>query len=424
MRAETLKTQKQVEVFNNRSLGIQSYGAYNDLPQRIMEIVEASATGASCVETYRKFIAGRGFEVEAFYRAIINEKRETADDLLHAISDDFARFGGFALHINYNALYQIVEVTHVPLEWVRFDELGSDYSFSMVAVHPDWGKRFGALRRFSSADIERYHLYDPTPETIDAEVASAGGWENYKGQILYYSNRGEKVYPMPIYGAVLTDMSNEEGLSNITQRNVRHNFLPAGMLVDFDNTANTEGQENETKEELKAFQGDMAAGQLMYVNVREGETAPEFKPFTANNYDKAFTNAEEKTPEIIGRAFVQPPILRAQDVGSNFGATLMQNAYDFYNSITENERMVIERVFAQVFSRWHDPSINTERNYSIIPKEYRVNMSLAEKLGDNTDRVLEVLRSDMAESAKRVILSKIFNLTDEDINELLEGLRV
>ena len=179
-----------------------------------------------------------------------------------------------------------------------------------------------------------------------------------------------------------------------------------------------------TKEELKQFQGDMKAGQLMYVNVRNDEQAPEFKAFTTNNYDKAFTNAEEKTPEIIGRAFVQPPILRAQDVGSNFGATAMMNAYEFYNSITESERQVMERVFERVFIRWHDTTINPDRDYSILPKEYRVNQSLAERLGDNTEKVLEiVLNSAMAEATKRVILSKVYGISNDDINELMEGLQ-
>lgn len=425
MKVESLKTQRQIDSAINRSYQIQSFGAFNDYPQRVVEVVDASATGSACVDTYRKFIAGRGFAEESFFKAIVNDKGQTADEVLQAVSADYARFGGFALHVNYNALYQIVEVSHVPLEWVRFGELNADYDFDKVAVHPDWGRRYASLRRFVASDIERYNLFDPSPEVIDAEVEAAGGWELYKGQILYFSNRGEKVYPMPIYRAVLTDMSNEEGLSNITQRNVRHNFLPAGMLVDYDNTANTNEQQDETKEELKAFQGDMAAGQLMYVNVREGETPPEFKPFIANNYDKAFTQAEEKTPEIIGRAFVQPPILRAQNVGSNFGATLMQNAYDFYNSITESERTVLEQTFKRVFEHWHDQSINAERDYTILPKEYRVNMSIAEKLGANVDKVLDILRdSALTESAKRVMLERIFNVSDDDINELLNGMRV
>lgn len=422
MKISRLNTEQQVDTSLNRALGIQTYGEGNDYPQRVMEIVEASTTGSSCVDTYRKFIAGRGFENEAFYRTRINRKGQTVDDVLRACAADRALFGGFALHINYNALYEIVEVTHIPLEWLRFGALNEDYTFNELAMHPDWGRRYTALRRFSKANIERFHFFDPTPATIDAEVEAAGGWANYNGQIFYFSNRGERVYPSPLFRAALTDMSNEEGLSNITQRNVRHNFLPAGMLVDYDNSPNSDEQKEETKRELVEFQGDMKAGQLMYVNVRNGEGVPEFKPFVSNNYDKAFTNAEEKTPEIIGRAFVQPPILRAEDIGAGFGADLMENAYEFYNSITAPEREEMEGVFKRIFSLWHDHNINSEANYTIMPLRYRVNTSLAEVLGDNTDKVVELLYdASKSEQSKRAILSKVYGLDDEDINELIEG---
>lgn len=424
MKASKLKTERQIDSSLNRALHIQTYGEYNDYPQCVMEIVEASTTGTSCVDTYRKFITGRGFEEGDFYRAVVNRKEQTADDVLRAAAHDRAYFGGFALHVNYNALYEIVEVTHIPLEWLRFGELGEDYTFDEIAMHPDWGRRFTSLRRFRSSDVKRFHFFDPRPATIEREVEQAGGWANYNGQILYFSNRGERVYPAPIFRAALTDMSNEEGLSNITQRNVRHNFLPAGMLVDFDNSANSDEQKEETKRELIEFQGDMKAGQLMYVNVRNGEEIPEFRPFTANNYDKAFTNAEEKTPEIIGRAFIQPPILRAEDIGAGFGADLMENAYEFYNSITASERAEFETVFKRIFSRWHDRTINPQQNYTILPLRYRVNTSLSEVLGENTDQVIELLYdTTKSEQSKRVILSKLYGLDDDDINELIDGMR-
>lgn len=420
MKAERLKTERHIDSSLNRVLHIQSFGAYNDYPQRVMEIVEASATGSPCVNTYAKFINGRGFANMAIAEHKANEV-DTFDELLAKVTDDYARFGGFAIHVNYNALYEIVEATHVPIEWLRFDELGEGYEFNRVALHRDWGKRYTALRRFKASEIERFYFYDPLPESIEEQVAEAGGWEFYKGQIFYYSNRGDKVYPMPIYNSVLTDMSNEEGLSNITQRNVRHNFLPAGMLVDYDNSAESEEQLIETKRELVEFQGDMQAGQLMYVNVKNGENPPEFRAFTANNYDSAFTNAEDKTPEIIGRAFVQPPILRGQDVGGNFGSALMENAYEFYNTITSSERLVLESRFAKIFNLWHNRAIIESGDFSILPLRYRVNKSLAEQLGDNTDRVIDIIDSERSTEKKRVILSKIYGLDNEDINELLGG---
>ena len=424
MRIETFKTTKSYNSVNNRSLKIQSYGGANDLPQKVMEIISASVTGSSCLDTYRKFIVGRGFNNEKFAGAVVNSKGDTADAVLKAVAGDYAEFGGFAIHVNYNALGEIVSVSHVPFENVRFESLDDDYRFDRLAVHPDWGKRNTSLRRFRNSDIEFFHIFNPDLRIIVDEVEEAGGWAGYKGQILYFSNAGDKVYPMPIYEAALTDMSNEEGLSNITHRNVRSNFLPAGMLIDRNNPSNGEDQDEETKEELSAFQGDMNAGKMMYINLQGGEEAPEFKPFEANNTDSDFEKAESKTPQIIGRAFCQPPILRSEDVGSNFGSDLMRNAYDFYNAQTESERQELEKVFKMLFGLWYDQSINSEKDFSISPKVYRVNQTLAERLGSNTDKVLELIfDSAKPEQAKKVVLECVYGLDDEDITKLMEGVR-
>ena len=424
MRIETFKTTKSYSSINNRSLKIQSYGEANDLPQKVMEIISASVTGSSCLDTYRKFIVGRGFNSEKFAGAIVNSKGDTADAVLKAVAGDYAEFGGFAIHVNYNALGEIVSVSHVPFENVRFESLDDDYRFDRLAVHQDWGKRNTSLRRFRNSDIEFFHIFNPDLRIISDEVEEAGGWAGYKGQILYFSNSGDKVYPMPIYEAALTDMSNEEGLSNITHRNVRSNFLPAGMIIDRNNPSNGEDQDNETKEELSAFQGDMNAGKLMYINLQGGEEAPEFKALEVNNTDSDFEKAESKTPQIIGRAFCQPPILRSEDVGSNFGSDLMRNAYDFYNAQTESERQELEKVFEMLFGLWYDQRINPEKDFSISPKVYRVNQTLAERLGNNTDKVLELIFDNTKkEQAKKVVLECVYGLDDEDITKLMEGIR-
>lgn len=425
MKVSRLQSEKRVDTYNNRGLKIQAYGEQNDFPQRIAEIVEASVTGNACVSVYTKFIVGRGFADADFYKAVCDSKGTTVDALLQAVGEDYARFGGFAIHINYNALYEIVSASHFPFEWLRFEQLDENYRFDRLAAHPDWGRRYTKLRAFRNTDIEYFHFFNPDPEVIQREVEEAGGWNGYKGQILYFSNKGVKVYPTPTFEAAVTDMSNEEGLSNITQRNVKHNFLPSGMIVDYDNTSNSDDQENETKEELKEFQGDTNAGKILYINIKNGEQKPEFIPFVGKNFDKDFEQAEKKTPEIIGRAFSQPPILRAEDVGANFGADLMRNAYDYYNSITESERQIVSREFEKIFSLWYDKTINIEQNYDILPKYYRVNQTLAERLGNNIDKVLEILSDTTKnERAKSVILSTLYGIEDDEIDKLLEGLRV
>jgi hypothetical protein len=72
---------------------------------------------------------------------------------------------------------------------------------------------------------------------------------------------------------------------------------------------------------------------------------------------------------------MQPPILRGVDVGAGFGADLMKNAYDFYNSIVESERKMIEQELKKVFTLMPV----TFESYDIQPLQY-INQTANEKL--------------------------------------------
>jgi hypothetical protein len=200
-------------------------------------------------------------------------------------------------------------------------------------------------------------------------VNAAESWEKWNGQIFYFSSKGEKTYPLTVYDAVLTDMSTEEGISNVKYRNARNNFFPAGMLIDKKSKSQTDRQEDEVEKLLLEAQTDEKACKIIKVEIEDEVEKPEFVPFETKNYDKEFSYTEKSIQQNIGRRFNQPPILRAEDVGGNFGAELITNAYNYYNSITETERLNIERVFAEIFSRY-SAKINLSGNYSIIPLKY------------------------------------------------------
>ena len=101
----------------------------------------------------------------------------------------------------------------------------------------------------------------------------------------------------------------------------------------------------------------------------------------------------------------------------------MRNAYDFYNSITEDERMTISQQFAKIFSHWYDPGINPDNNYDILPRVYRVNATIAERLEGNTKDVLELLfDATKKPEAKKAVLMKVYGLEEDEIDYLLENL--
>ena len=417
MKATILKKDKRFEVRNDTSLGIQQYGEGNDYPQQVLELVGASGTGGACVDIYAKFISGQGFADQSLYDIVINRFGQTSDYLLDQIAKDYAQLGGLAIHVNYNANYQIVEQQHVPVETVRFEKLDESGRFSKYCTHPDWGRRFTRLRKWKKEDIKVFDKFNPDPVEIQRQVEEAGGWENYKGQIYYFSNQGTDQYPTPIFDSVLTDMSTEEGISNVNYRNVRSNFLAAGMLIDIVGVDDTEDQENETEKALMEFQGDEAVGKIMHIQVANKEESPEFKPFKGENYDKEFTVTRETVQNNIGKRFNQPPILRCEDVGNNFGAEAINNAYDYYNSITANERLALERVFSELFAL---SIIPTSGDYSIIPLAY-TSENLAEKLGPESVATILTIMADPAMSTeqKKSMLRLLYNLSDEEINSII-----
>lgn len=417
MKAKILKTSPRYDLINDTGLGIQAYAHGNDYPQTVMEIVNASGTGLSCVNVYAKFIAGKGFAHDKLYQTIINQKQQTADYLLNQITSDYALFGGFAIHLNYNANYQITELQHVPLETVRFEKLDDQGQFNRLALHPDWGRRYLNLRRWKREDISHIHLFNPDPEQIQAQVDAAGGWKNYRGQIYYHSNQGEKVYPKPIFDPVLTDMNTEEGIANVSNRNARNNFLTAGMLIDKSNKDQSDDQENDTEKALKQFQGDEKACKIIYVQVEGEDDKPEFVSFKATNYDKEFNVTLTSAQSNIGKAFNQPPILRAENVSSNFGADLMKNAYNYYNSVIESERLVVERTFATLFEHWNQPM---PADYSIAPLTYEVEISLADRIGkDNLSQLVSILNNtNITPQQKKTYCTTLFGLTPQQATQM------
>jgi len=428
MKAKVLKRDNRFETRNDRSLGVQTYGESNDYPQMVVEIVDASCTGGSCVDIYAKFISGRGFVDTDFYKMVVNGKGQSNDYILDQISKDYATFGGFALHVNYNANLKATSLQHVPFETIRLEKLNDETSdFERVATHPDWGRRLTNLRKWKKDDIQFYHLFNP--ELVSEQVIAAGGWANYKGQIFYFSNEGEKTYPLPIFDSELTDMNTEEGISNVSNRNVRSNFLTAGMFINYVNdNKNAAGrieeedkgrtQDNGIETALKGFQGDEKAGKMLYIELEDGDTKPEFVSFKGTNYDKEFNVTEESVQNNIGRVFNQPPILRAENVGANFGADLMKNAYDYYNSVIENERLNVERVYTSIFQHWFTP---TTGDYSIIPLSYDVKMTLAERIGEKGfDQLVKVIENGVLSTIqKRNMAKRLFDLSDEELNDLI-----
>lgn len=379
------KSEPRMDCRYLQNLNIQSAGEGNTYYQDVHDIIQASSCGCEVVERLAEFIEGAGFADTILYNLTLNRKHEKADEVLRLVANDLAEFGGFALHVNYNLACQITEVQHIPFEMCRLEEPDSTGYVANICIHPDWtGKKTFAGKRkpIDNKSIKRINVYNPNLHVIHAQIMAVGGIEYYEGQVLYFSTAGVGRYPIPRADRVLTEMSTDEGLSNVKWRNVRNNFFPAAMVFTHKGQASPMNRFAPLGEELPPsqqydndgfsdtlaqLQGDTESCKLLEVILENDEQAPQVVPFPNANYDKEFSVTEESTAERIYSAFGQEPwyCLRKGKIG--FSGTILEDAFTYYNSVVYKYQRMIERAFADIMSRWHE---GAHENCAIMPLKY------------------------------------------------------
>lgn len=376
------KSSKRLDASYSYMLGIQTYGNDNLYPQTLRDIISASSTGSECSDRFADFIEGNGFTNELFSGYVVNRKGQTADDIHALVCKDVSLYNGMALHVNYNVYGEIVELHHIPFENCRLLEEDDNGYVAKIAVHPDWtGKKThkGKAIRVTKENIDYIDVFNPVKEVVLAQIESAGGIEYYKGQVLWVSMAGNNIYPIGKGDRVVTEMSTDEGLANVKYRNVRNNFLPSGMVITKKGTHTTFDENGKEVEDasgndsfsdmLVQLQGDTNSNKLLDVTLESDEEKPEFVPIVTQNYDKEFTVTDASVVERIYSAYGQEPwyCIRIGKVG--FSGDILEDAFEYYNSIVSKQQRCIERTFQMVFRYWFEAA-NPSNDYSVQPLKY------------------------------------------------------
>ena len=374
------KAPQRIDVSYLATLGIKAYGRNNLYPQQAKAILDSSSTGAQCADRYARFIEGQGIANAVIYELEVNHYGETTDDILTAVAQDLANYGGFALHVNYDLNCKICELQNVPFESCRLQEDDDSGYIAHIVTHPDWmGRttRNGKILRVSKDTITSYDRFNPDPTIVSAQINACGGIDHYKGQILWVSTAGRDRYPLPKYDRVLTDLSTDEGLSNIKFRNARCNFLSSAFVISKTSQAMNEDeaarQAVEARgfaEDLAQFQGDETSNVLISLTVANDEEKPEIVEFPVKNFDKDFEVTDKSVVERIYSAFEQEPFLCIRSGKLGFSGTTIHDCYSYYSSLVSKEQRLIERAFSKIFDNWFEPLANYD--CSIEPLTYNV----------------------------------------------------
>lgn len=391
--------------------------------------MEQSGAISNATSTFSKFVRGKGFQDEIFYKTVINRKGQTLDKLLRAISKDYSIFRGFAIHFNYNLNYQIIEMNHVEFETTRLalpDK--EDRQIKRIALHPDWAKQ-DPDNKFDTKDIDFIHVFNPA--NVADEIIAAGGIENYKGQILWYSADGFGKYPQASFGPELESAQTDIEIKMFMFNGITTNFMASHLLIT--GKCETDKERTDFKENLGGFQGSRNPLKLLWVE-KEDENEPiELIPVEIKDQDKMFKETEHSVNERIRKLYMIPPVLLEAKPGALGLSDETRDAVEFYNEWTGDDRMVMTETFSEICKYHSNQSLNPTGNYEIIPlgaedlegedagtKEAQNN--LRGSVGGVTGIVsllTGVGKGEISKQAAKITLMKLYGYTEEEANQTL-----
>lgn len=400
------------------------YDIDNAYPQRYTDVVNASGTAKRVTWLYSRFIGGDGFKDKLFYKAVVNRDGLTNDKLLRFLCKQFANRNGFAVHVNYNALYQKTELRMVKFEDCRLGDPEDPATKDKIAVYSDWAKK--DRTRLNREKINFIDMFNPDPAVIQRQVDAAGGWQNYKGQILWFSIEG-MCYPLAPLDAVIEDVETDGRIKSHKRKKAATGFNADYMFVHFGKIED-ENERQDVVAEIEDMQGDESSGNVLMVEADTMEQVPKLIPFEKST-DKGdfYTTNETSVQNNIGKAIIPfPSVLLGGESKSTLGLTKdMEDAFAYVNGLTNYERIMFEEVFKMLFTNFHI-NVNPTNDYSIIPASFdpgNDKQPLAVQYGVGGTTALQAIISDplMQPAQKINTLIIVFGLTSIQAQAIVNG---
>lgn len=366
--AITLTAQeKLVSKFINR-YEIYGFGYDNLYPQNSILLADNSPSLEACLKIFRKFIFGHGME-GVFWKMPVNVFGLKTDQFLRRLIDSYSVHKGFAVNVIYNGVGEVIGLIPLKFENIRLGKADDRGIIKKVAYYKDW------KGRIQSRDMVWYDVYNPDLSIIYEQAARSGGFQNWNGQVLYYGENGDLEYPKNSFHSNIENAATDNLVKNGKNANVSTNFMGSHVMqlpFTFDEIADqinsasnserkvdSQDVEKQFKEKITKFQSADNTGKIMLLENgfkdKDGNMVEiKIQKFDLQNYDKINEHTEKSIYDSLRRNYLIPPIL-LQEVSAGFSTEIFNDAYNYYNHITNYDRLIFEETFTELFSRWKDP---------------------------------------------------------------------
>ena len=403
------KTRQRIVKPDYKSEKIYAWDADNAYPQRVHDLILASGTAKGCWSRYAKYIKGIGFSDAAINLRYMK--------LLDAVCADYAMYGTFAIHVQYNLLGDIVKLTHVPVEYCRLSTDGT------IAVYDNWDKR-DLNNSYSAAKIKRYPRYNRAEFTgaLDGYDTIA----DHPGQI-FMLLPNEFEYPLAPCDSVIEDIRTDSEVKTFRNKNIRTNFMASHMFLH-KGRFEDENAKADFEDSLKNFQGADNVGNIMLIEVEDDTQKPELVPFTIQNNDRLWEYTEGAVINSIVRVYEQPPVLAGILQPGKLGTSSeLEEAHSLYNVVTETERDILGQIFSEMLGV--KVAILEKKTYQQVEESEDLGVDVASTAlnGAQIASLNEIIANITSsiypkETGKAIIKASFPFLNEEQINNMLDPL--
>lgn len=298
-----------------------SYGTDNQYPQFLLSLYEGCSTLKAIIDGNVDYVAGDGFTLAAPL------DKSKAADLIRELARDWYIFGYAFLQVLRNGYGEVVDLVHLPAEYVRCDKDRQAFWYS---------EKWSGYGRAKSVVYPKF-LDDPHQAT---------------GVLMLGSGRG--TYPAPLWSAAVKDAEIERKIEEFHLNEISNNFT-SSLLLNFNNGTPDDAVKEQIEKDInEKFSGSENAGRIMLSFNENVTNRTTVERLGTDDFDKRYEALARRTREQLFISFKAQPILfgLTSETSTGFSTTEFGDLFRLYNKTMISPRQdMLRRAFAVIYGR-------------------------------------------------------------------------
>lgn len=297
------------------------YGRFNEYPRFLLDLYENCSTLKAIIDGNVNFVGGDQILFDG-----VPAKEELADTIIN-LTRDWYIFGYAFLHVRRNPFGEILDVWHLPAEWVRTDRDHQAFWYS-----EKWYSR-GSWRSIV------YPAFVPDGKT-DASVVMMGN--------------GRGIYPAPLWSAATKDVQIEQKIETFHLSEISNNFT-SSAIINFNNGVPSDEQKEDIERNInEKFSGAENAGRIMLSFNENVTNRTTVDRLSSDNFESRYHALSQRVREQIFVSFRAQPILfgLTSETHVGFSTNEFADLFKLYNKVMISPvQDMLKRTFKKIYGR-------------------------------------------------------------------------